>query len=170
MPSIRIPKNSENQPYFITIVVHNWIYVLDRFDRWDILLCSLRYFIKNRNLKVFAWVFMINHIHLIIYSEDPIAFVRDFKKFTSKQIKKNMLFYEPMVINNFIDSKGEYAFWTKTNMPKAIYTEKYFYQKRLYIENNPVKRRYVKKSEDWVYSSANEEELIKLSYIEELGY
>nr|MDA3814754.1 hypothetical protein [Patescibacteria group bacterium] len=52
-------------------------------------------------------------------------------------------------------SEGKYELWEKTNMPKGVENEKYFYQKLKYIHENPVRRNYVMKVEDWYWSSAN---------------
>ncbi len=40
-------------------------------------------------------------------------------------------------------------------MPKIIEGEEYLLQKINYIHANPVRRQYVKKPEDWMWSSAN---------------
>ena len=40
-------------------------------------------------------------------------------------------------------------------MPKIIESEKYPLQKIQYIHANPVRRQYVRRPEDWVWSSAN---------------
>jgi putative transposase len=40
-------------------------------------------------------------------------------------------------------------------MPKMIETEEYLIQKMNYIHTNPVRRQYVRKPEDWIWSSAN---------------
>ena len=66
---------------------------------------SLRYCRKNKGLKIYHWVFMLNHIHLIAKSEDMIGFVRDFKTFTSKELKKNILATEPNILKLF-EEKG----------------------------------------------------------------
>lgn len=42
-------------------------------------------------------------------------------------------------------------------MPKMIVNEGYLLQKIKYIHENPVRRQYVKRAEDWVWSSANPE-------------
>ena len=40
-------------------------------------------------------------------------------------------------------------------MPELIISEKFFLQKLNYIHENPLKRNYVMKAEDWYWSSAN---------------
>jgi REP element-mobilizing transposase RayT len=108
---------------------------------------------------------MLNHIHLIAQSPDIIGFIRDFKKFTSKEIKKNILATEPKVLQLFEENR-KHNFWQPTNMPEVIQGEKFYLSKANYIEQNPVRKRYVSRAEDWVYSSANKDErLLELESI-----
>ncbi len=76
--------------YFITPTIHNWYYIFDRHNRWQILTDSLKFCQENKSLKVYAYVFVLNHLHLIIQSPDAIGFIRDFKKFTSKKLIENI--------------------------------------------------------------------------------
>lgn len=167
MPSVRVNKELNDQMYFITFTIKNWYYILDRHNRWEILLNSLKYCQNNKDLKIYAWVFMINHIHLIIKSNDVSWFIRDFKSFTAHELRKNISATEPKIIDLF-DAEENWSsnFWKKTNMPELIETEKFFACKKSYIENNPVKKWYVKLPEHWIFSSANTEKLLKLENIE----
>jgi len=84
MPSIRISKDFTSGIYYLTFTVRNWYYLFDRHNRFDILADSLQYCQKHKGLSLYSYVFMLNHIHVIASSPDMIGFVRDFKKFTSK--------------------------------------------------------------------------------------
>ena len=108
---------------------------------------------------------MLNHIHLIAKSADMIGFVRDFKTFTSKELKNNILTTEPNILKLFEENE-KYQFWQKTNMPKLIAKEEFYITKANYIEQNPVRKGYVRESEDWLYTSANKDEsLLELNSI-----
>jgi putative transposase len=154
MPSARINKNYNDDFYFLTFTIKRWYYLFDRHNRWEILLNSLRFCQTNKGLKIYNWVFMLNHIHLIIKSDDMIGFVRDFKTFTSKELKKNIIETEPNILNLF-EENGQYQFWQSTNKPERIYSENFYIIKANYIEQNPVRKHYVRNPEDWIYSSAN---------------
>jgi len=156
LPSVRVPKELKEEIFFLTFTVHRWYYLFDRHNRWDILTDSLKYCQANKGLKIYHYVFMLNHIHLIVRSGDMISFIRDFKTFTSKEIKKNIMDTEPNILKLFEES-GKYQFWQKTNMPEVIRNEDFYLAKARYIEQNPVRKRYVNRAEDWVYSSANTE-------------
>ena len=141
-PTVKISKELKEGIYFLTFTVKRWYYLFDRHKRWHILLDSLKFCQKNKGLKIYAWVFMLNHIHIIAQNPDMGGFVRDFKTFTSKKLKKNILATEPNIIPLFEENE-KYQFWEKTNMPKLVETEEYFLQKKKYIEENPLRKEYV---------------------------
>jgi len=100
---------------------------------------------------------MLNHIHLIVESPDTLGFVCDFKKFTSGEIHKNILAWEPNIERLFLNPDGSYSLWQDTNMPVLLESEKVFLQKLNYLHENPVRKNYVIRVEDWYWSSANSE-------------
>ncbi len=165
MPSVRISKEANESIYFLTFTVRNWYYVLDRYNRWDILADSLKFFQDNKCLKIFGYVFMTNHIHLLIQSPDAMGFVRDFKKFTARKILENIQKTEPSIMKLFSMENGTHEFWNKTNMPELIESDRFFAQKLNYIHDNPVRRDYVEKQEYWHWSSANSNGKIIISSV-----
>lgn len=156
MPSVRVPRTMKHEAYFLTFTVHRWYYLFDRYNRWDILLESLKYCQANKELDIFHYVFMLNHVHLIVRSKDMTGFIRDFKTFTSKQLKKNIEATEPHILKLFYVN-SEYHFWQKTNMPEVVTNEVFYLTKAKYIEDNPIRKKYVREAGHWVYSSANKE-------------
>jgi putative transposase len=94
---------------FLTFTVKHWYYIFDSHLRFEILFDPLKYCQKNKDLKLYAWVFMINHIHLIGQNEDMSGFVRDFKKYVSKEIIANLNRTEPTVAKLFIEEDGKYS-------------------------------------------------------------
>jgi REP element-mobilizing transposase RayT len=154
MPINRVNKSVNQGFYFITPTIQNWYYLFDRHHRWQILCDSLKFCQVNKGLKIYAYVFMLNHAHLVIQSPDVIGFLRDFKKFTSKKLIENLREFEPQVLALFKKKQG-YQFWMEDNQPKIIETEKFALQKINYIHNNPVVKGYVAKPEYWRWSSAN---------------
>ena len=95
MPKNRVKKEHNKGIYFVTPTIWNWYYIFDRHNRWQILADSIKYCQKNKGLKVYAYVFMLNHLHLIIGSNDVAGFLRDFKKYTSKRLIENIKEFEP---------------------------------------------------------------------------
>ena len=166
MPSVRISKELNDSMYFITFTVKGWCYVFDRYNRWDILVESIKYCQENKGLKIYSYVFMLNHLHFIFQSPDAAGFIRDFKKHISFELMKNIKETEPSLLRFFKNKNGKYNFWEKTNMPKLIETFDFFWQKKQYIEYNPLKKGYVADPEHWIYSSASSLNTIEIAEIE----
>jgi REP element-mobilizing transposase RayT len=99
---------------------------------------------------------MINHIHIIVSSSDVSGFIRDFKTFTSNELKKNILITEPSLVKLFSENGSNFKLWELTNIPVNIISTRFFLQKQNYIHLNPVRRSYVRLPEHWYWSSANE--------------
>ncbi len=161
MPSMRIRNDNKELPHFVTLTVWNWYYLFDRFGRWDIVADSIKYLQATRNLQVFSYVLMLNHIHLLAQAPDLIACIRDFKRFTTKALRLNIQQTEPRILRLFF-STGQYRFWHTTNQPEVIETTSFLNQKMNYIHMNPVKKYYVALPEHWYWSSANPDSPIKV--------
>ena len=155
MPIAHIPRDAASAVYFVTPTVRHWHYVFDRHDRWHILAESLRFLQERRGLEIFGFVFMFNHLHLIIRAPDTAACLRDFKRYTAQRIHENMRRHEAHLLPLFTDEKGWFQVWKPDNQPKIIETERFFLQKLNYIHENPVRKGYVERSEYWKWSSAN---------------
>ncbi len=155
MPINRVHKPNNQCCYFITPTIKNWYYIFDRHNRWQILVDSIAYFQNHKGLEVYSYVFMLNHLHMIVKSPDMIGFLRDFKKFTTKQLTKNIEEFEPNILPLFKNEGGGYGFWKEDNQPKILESEKFLLQKINYIHNNPVAKGYVERPEFWKWSSAN---------------
>jgi len=73
--------------YFVTTTVVDWVDIFTRPKYKHIVIDSLAYCQQNKGLKIYAWVLMNNHLHMIISVEGDHAIadvMRDFKKYTSK--------------------------------------------------------------------------------------
>ncbi|WP_236252748.1 transposase [Echinicola sp. 20G] len=78
----------QEMPYFLTFQVVGWADVFSRKVYRVIVLENLTYSRKEKGLYLFGYVIMTNHIHLVVQQKDGklSAWVRDFKKFTSKKL------------------------------------------------------------------------------------
>ncbi len=107
---------------------------------------------------------MDTHFHLIwqVLGEHKREDVqRDFLRFTSQQILKNLRNDKsptlPELLVNTKDRK--YQVWQRNSLGIELRTAVVFRQKLEYIHNNPVKTGLCKLSEDYRYSSARFYEL-----------
>ncbi len=154
MPSLRVINELKDQIHFVTFTVKNWYYLLDRHERFKLLEDSFVYCQQNKGLKVYGFVFMLNHLHFIGSAPDLGAVIRDMKKYLSKAFKDNLIENEPNILKLF-EKDGRYEFWKKTNCPKLILDEDFFEQKLNYIHYNPVNKLYVHEPGDWRWSSVS---------------
>lgn len=147
--------------YFITFAVQSWADVFTRDQYKDLLIESLEYCQLKKGLELFAWCIMTNHVHFIARASASAKLqdiLRDFKKFTSKAIIKEIKENEhesrhELLLKHFETADGN-SFWQSDNKPIELWSNKVIQQKLNYIHYNPVKAGLVFKPEDYVYSSA----------------
>src|ERR1700761_4133048 len=85
--------HDQERPYFVTFSVIRWIDVFTRREYKDILVDSFKYCIEKKGLRLYAWVIMSNHVHLIIGTNGkPMQdILRDVKRHTSKRSPKQLV-------------------------------------------------------------------------------
>ena len=167
--------------YFLTFTIVDWVDIFSRKSYRDIVIESLDFCIKTKGLKVYGYVVMTNHIHLIAHSPDGRLsdIVRDFKKFTARKILETVM-HEPESRREWLlhrfqwnaaqnERSSDHQVWTHENHAASITSEKFFRQKLNYIHQNPVRAGWVEREEDYVYSSAkalytDTKSAIELSY------
>ncbi len=181
MPSPRIHQENENEVHFLTITIIEWIDIFTKPEYFQIVINSLKYCRKNKGLLLYEYIIMTNHIHLIVKAKENnklSQIISDFKKHTTreilKELKKDNRRYILNLITNSFSKKKDYhnQIWQRENYPELIINEKFLNEKINYIYNNPVKKEYVAKQEDWNYSSAknriiNDESVIELDSLDE---
>lgn len=175
MPPKRIKQENENAIHFLTITIIEWIDIFTKPEYFHIVIDSLKYCRKNKGLLLYEFVIMTNHLHLIAKAKEGYKLsqiISDFKKHTTKEIikelEKDSRRYILNLIKNSFSRKKDYQnqIWQRENYPEIIVNENFLSEKIKYIYNNPVKKEYVAKSEDWLYSSARNRTLNDNSVIE----
>lgn len=150
----------------MTIV--EWIDVFIRKIYREMIIDSLKYCISAKGLNVYAYCIMTNHIHLIVNCNEPFQLndtIRDFKKFTSKAILKEVRSRgesrRAWLLERFRkaadqSAKGKnYKVWQNGNHAIELYNQRFTWIKVNYIHQNPVRGALVDKAEYWKYSSAS---------------
>ncbi len=165
--SDRYKISDKNAAYFITMTVVDWLDVFSAEKQKQFIVDSLKYGQQNMGLEIYCWCLMPNHLHIICRATGDngmSAFLRDFKKFTSKAIVKNVM-AEPedrkvMFLERFkatcshLKRGQKYKVWQDSNHAVIIISNKFLYQKLNYIHNNPVEAGLVERPEEYMYSSA----------------
>lgn len=67
--------------YFITSTIVEWLPVFTSLTYFQIIINSLKFCIKNKALKLYAYVILDNHFHLIVPGLQLSKNIQDFKKF-----------------------------------------------------------------------------------------
>jgi putative transposase len=151
----------EKAPHFLTCTILNWIPLFTRPQTSDIILEALRYRQAQDGWKVYGYVIMENHMHLIVQSEHLSAELPRFKSFTARKL---IDYLTENHIDHFLwqlaffrkqhKQDREYQLWEEGSHPQRIENEAVLRQKLEYIHHNPLRRGYVDKAEHWRYSSA----------------
>jgi REP element-mobilizing transposase RayT len=148
------------QPHFMTLTVLHWIPVFTRPDTVNILFESFHYLTKQ-GFRIYAYVILENHLHLIAQSAHIDKDIARFKSYTSRQL---LAYLQENNVKTILDQlafykkahKGDrtYQFWQEGVHPELIQGDDMMRQKVDYIHQNPVKRGYVDEAVHWRYSSA----------------
>jgi putative transposase len=167
------------QSYFVTSTIVNWIPVFNIQQNIEILIEALIYSQKNKEFKIYDYVIMPEHFHLICQSDKLVQTIQSIKSFTAKRIIKT---YKDLKRNDILEQfqinkkkyklDSNYQIWLEGFKPKEIISQDMFIQKSNYIHFNPVKRGLVKEIEEYEYSSARDYYLKKKGriIIDDLDY
>ena len=160
---------NQQQAYFVSFAVVHWIDVFTRKKYSDTLVESLCYCQKEKGLIIYAWCIMPSHVHLIIGTKkEPMqSILRDFKSFTSRSIRKEIVkhpkesrreWMTQMMKKAGMENRKnkDWQFWQQNNHPIELCSNSIVDQKLEYLHYNPVSAGYIESPEQWVYSSAKD--------------
>ncbi len=125
---------------FVSFAVQGWVDVFTRNEYKDILVDNLKFCQENKGLEIFAWCIMTNHVHLIVRAKEGCSLpdiLRDYKKFTSKEIKKAISencqeSRKEWLLKHFETQEG-FRFWRGDNKPIELWSNKVIDQKIDYL-------------------------------------
>lgn len=148
--------------YYITTVVQDRLPILTRPTYIISLIDSLNFYRYKLEFKLFGYVIMPDHLHLLIwpYGDASVSdIMRDYKKFTSvrlirqARVEQNELWLKKF--EEFGEKKGrsQHKVWQDSYWDKNVYSPHFLRQKLNYIHRNPVRADLVKNPEDYPYSS-----------------
>lgn len=146
--------------YFVSFATVNWIDVFTRAEYKDIIVESLNYCIDNKGLRVYAWVIMSNHLHLVVATQqEPLEnIIRDLKKYTSRTILKAIETYPQESRKAWMlwmfqragqrnSNNQHYQFWQQHNQQQELSTMPYDMESTMnYIHENPVKAGFINRA------------------------
>lgn len=158
---------NQDEVYFLTLTVVDWIDVFTRREHKLLLVDSLKYCQENKGLVIYGWCLMSNHLHLLAAVAEGHSLsdiLRDLKKFTSKKIvsaiqtepesRRDWMLYRFQFAGKFKPNVKEYKFWKDGNHAVECHSYSFLMEKLNYIHQNPVRAMIVDKPEHYLFSSA----------------
>jgi putative transposase len=151
----------DDYPQFFTATILEWKRLLKPDKYKEIIIESMRFLVRENRIKVYGFVIMPNHIHLIWrilspYKRENVQ--RDFLKYTAQKIKADLQKNHPLVLAQFYvgTSDRKYQFWERNPLSVALYSLPILLQKLSYIHRNPIHEKWnlASQPEDYFYSSA----------------
>ena len=165
----------DGSAYYITNVIYGRLPIFIRSSFIIPLIDSLNFYRYQHQFRLIGYVFMPDHIHLILWPEKESFvgnFMRDFKRFTSGRICRQASLESK---NDWVEafekvgkqtSRAEYKVWQDSFWEEVVFTEKFLYQKLDYIHMNPVRAGLVDEPQKYPYSSYRNYELEDDSLLE----
>ncbi|MFK5976953.1 MAG: transposase [Sulfurovum sp.] len=152
-------------PHFVTCTVLHWLPIFTNQTSVQIIIDCLKFLQNKDNLKIYAFVILENHLHMVIQSDDLPKTMESFKKYTANEIlkllkEKNIqtLLEQFKFYKKAHKKDKEYQIWQEGYQPKLIQNSAIMKNKIEYIHNNPIKRGFVDEPWHWKYSSARDYE------------
>jgi len=99
--------------------------------------------LDNISEEIYAWVILPNHYHILLKSYDIRTVIKSLGKLHGRK----------SFDWNGEDKKRGRKVWHNM-LEHGIKSDRHFWATMNYIHNNPIKHGYVKKWEDWKFSSA----------------
>ncbi len=147
--------------YFITSSIVGWLPVFYSEKYLNILIESIKFSQTKKNIKLYAYVLLDNHFHLIVSGDNLSNVMKSIKSFTAKEIINQLKIDQKEVyLNHFkinklkYKVKSEYQVWQESYHPQELISDNIIQQKVEYIHLNPVRKGIVTEPEHWKYSSA----------------
>ena len=146
--------------YFYTATILNWKQLLHVNKRKEVILNSLQYLVEEKAAKVYAYVIMPNHIHLLwkpLETEKYQNVQLSFMRFTAQKLLFQLQDSDRHIDDFLVDKKDRnYQIWQRNPLAVEMYSRKLIEQKLDYIHNNPVQGKWMlaKSPIDYEYSSA----------------
>lgn len=151
--------HAENPVQFYTATILEWHFLLRNNSYKQLIIGSLAFLVREKRVKIYGFVIMDNHIHLIWQGTDLYSLKHSqlsFMKFTAQQIKFDLEKNHPELLSRFyVEAKDrKFQFWKRNALSIDIMSYAVFVQKLNYIHRNPVKAGMCDNETDYHFSSA----------------
>ena len=133
--------------FFFTATNLNWIKLLADDEIKKLIVQSLKFLSNNKRVKIWGFVIMPNHIHIlwqICFPHKKADVQRDFLKYTAQQIKFYLIKNNsPLLDNIIVNAKDrKYQIWERNALSFEIDNSETLLQKLNYIHKNPLQEKW----------------------------
>lgn len=149
----------ENYVQFFTATILKWKHLLKQDKYKQFILDSLQFSVTNGRVKVYGFVVMVNHIHLVWHIQPGRRredVQRDFLKFAAQQMKADLEKNHPAVLPHFLVNAADRKHQIGERNPLSIdlWSREVLVQKLNYMHLNPVRAGICRWPEKNWWSSA----------------
>jgi putative transposase len=147
--------------YFYTDTIFGFKHLLHHDNLKMVCIDSWKYLVDKELIKIYGYVIMPNHIHLVWKmladngKESPAG---SFAKYTAHQFKKILTVQNPILLNDYASNKSDrkFQFWKRDPLAIPLSNDDVILQKLIYIHNNPLQEKWklANLPEDYRWSSA----------------
>jgi putative transposase len=158
--SRRFQISRDSQALYITINTKDRLAVFRKEELKNVLCSAIDEARRSAGLLLFAYVIMIDHLHVITDQPKPISeILRLLKGITARRVidylkENNYLRSLAKLQHQARDRNYRYSLWQTEKNVFPIFSEGLFMEKVNYIHNNPVRAGYVDRAIDYRWSSA----------------
>lgn len=149
--------------YFVTFSIKDWLPIFISPEPINIIIDSLNFCVKEKNLRINGYVLMPNHLHLIVFdaqfdNKRLHQTLTNFRKFTGNKLAEYIDQHLVGTVASIIHLKRredrDRQIWQQGWHAEGLMSEHFWAQKLTYIHENPVRKGLVRTAEHWRYSSA----------------
>jgi len=159
------PEFDPEHLYFITTTTVQRLHLFQRDVTKRLLVDTLDCMRLRGRFKLYAFVIMPNHVHLLIQcnADDPFSHVmRDFKAYVAERLIRQLQAEDNQpalaCLADLVTrpDRQHYVVWEEGYLAKSAYSAEFVVQKVDYIHNNPCQPRWdlVASADEYMWSSA----------------
>ena len=137
-----------NEIYFWTITINNWLHLLRADDNKMIVMNSLQWLVQNKLVRIYGYVIMPNHIHLLweqLKMNGKELPKISFEKYTAKSLVNKMKAANDPALKNYLvtATDRQHNIWLRDPLAIKIFNLEMLAQKLDYMHLNPLQPHWL---------------------------
>jgi len=127
-----------NEIYFWTITINKWQHLLRADDNKMVVMNSLQWLVQNKLVRIYGYVIMPNHIHLLwdqLKMNGKELSKNSFEKYTAKSLVNKMKAANDVALKNYLvaATDRQHNIWLRDPLAIKIFNLEMFVQKLDYM-------------------------------------